>query len=168
VARGFHDVDDFTSVIGWELDQVAFDKYHVMFQFYANRLLNVADSFAVRSPDGAVDFTYEIYGDKKTTIVDPLLRQSIKEAHIISIDRLDLVFDNGYVLSVFDNPEFCSWWFMSRGEQDATVTFPGDCEVDDLSTEEYRGNGPEGETIATPPMKDTFRRYVVRLKGGDT
>ncbi len=117
MAIGFSERFDFRPIIGWELDQVKIDKYHVMF-FFENEhaLLNVADRFSFRSADNAVRYEYTIYGDQKSLNVDSILRVRVREIKIVSKDRLDLIFENGDVLSVYDNPEFCSWWFLGGSE----------------------------------------------------
>lgn len=122
MAIGFTQRFDFSPIIGWELYQVTIDKYHVMFWFEDERaLLNVADRFSFTSSDGAVDFVYEIYGSHKSLNVDCILRTKIADARIVSKDQLDLVFENGDVLSIYDNPEFRSWWFLG-GRQNEPAT----------------------------------------------
>ncbi|MDR3644837.1 MAG: hypothetical protein P4M02_07180, partial [Clostridia bacterium] len=112
MAIGFSDRFDFKPIIGWELYQVTIDKYHVMFWFeneYA--LLNIAGRFSFKSANETVSFTYEIYGERKFLNLDRVLRVKIGDARIITKDQLALVFENGDVLSVYDNPEMRSWWF---------------------------------------------------------
>ena len=56
---GFQDARDFNPVVGWELYQITFDKYHIGFLFENGwQLLNVAHRFSHRSRDGSVDYTY--------------------------------------------------------------------------------------------------------------
>ncbi|MEH2488064.1 hypothetical protein [Bradyrhizobium sp. AZCC 2230] len=122
MAIGFTQRFDFCPIIGWELYQVTIDKYHVMFWFEdENALLNVADRFSFRSSDGAVNFLYEIYGNHKSLNVDRILRVKIAETKIVSKDQLDLVFENGDVLSIYDNPEFRSWWFLGGRQKDPAI-----------------------------------------------
>jgi hypothetical protein len=141
---GFTDRLDFTPVIGWELLQVTIDKYHLMFWFendYA--LLNVADRCSFRSHDGNINYTYEIYGTKKYLNVDRILRAKIMKTRIVSKDQLDLVFENGDILSIYDNPEIRSWWFLGGRQNDPVVQRTswslhiGDLEPDQLTKEEY-------------------------------
>lgn len=55
MAIGFSERFDFSPIIGWELDQVTIDMYHVMFLFDGGLgLLNVADQFSLRTLGGAV------------------------------------------------------------------------------------------------------------------
>ena len=115
MAIGFSDRFDFSPIIGWELYQVTINKYHIMFWFEnGHALLNVADRFSFQSSEGSVIFTYEVYGDRKFLNVDRILRSKIVDARIISKDQLDLIFENGDTLSVYDNPEFRSWWFLEH------------------------------------------------------
>jgi hypothetical protein len=116
MAIGFSDSMDFSRIIGWELYQVTIDKYHVMFWFEnGHSLLNVADRLSFKSADGTVNFTYEIYGSEKYLNVDAILRVKISGARIISKSQLELEFENGSTLSVYDNPDFRSWWFLGGG-----------------------------------------------------
>jgi len=106
-------------------------------------LLNVADRFSFRSSDGSVDFEYEIYGDQKIMNLDRVLRLKITQVRVASKDQLDLVFSNGDVLSIFDNPELRSWWFLGGRVFDPPLQRTswsyeiGDSEPDDLSEAEY-------------------------------
>lgn len=110
---GFSARFDFTPIVGWELCQVTVDKYHIMFWFENGRaLLNVADRFAYRSADGQTSYQYEIYGLNKLLNVDRILRLKVIDVLVASIDRLDLVFENQDILSIYDNPELRSWWFL--------------------------------------------------------
>jgi hypothetical protein len=145
MAIGFSDSFDFSQVIGWELYQVTIDKYHIMFWFESERgLLNVADRFSFRSADGTVNFTYDIYGNDKFLNVDRILRVKVSEVRIITKDQLELVFENGDALSVYDNPDFRSWWFLGGREftrQDGWSGFTfqiGDREIEDLTKAELR------------------------------
>jgi hypothetical protein len=113
MAIGFSDRFDFSPIIGWELYQVTIDKYHVMFWFEnENCLLNVADRFSFTSADKTVSYIYEIYGAQKSLNLDRILRVKVADIRIITKDQLDLVFETGDILSVYDNPEFRSWWFL--------------------------------------------------------
>lgn len=145
MAIGFTQRFDFSPIIGWELYQVTIDKYHIMFWFENDHaLLNVADRFSFRSADGAVDFLYEIYGTQKSLNVDRILRTKIVKTQTISKAQLDLEFENGDVLSIYDNPEFRSWWFLG-GRQNDPITKRtnwsfeiGDQELQDLTEQEYQ------------------------------
>ena len=145
MAIGFSDRFDFSPIVGWELYQITIDKYHVMFWFEGEQaLLNVADRFSFRSGDGAVDYTYEIYGAEKTLNLDRTLRTKIAAANVVSKDRLDLVFETGDVLSIYDNPDFRSWWFLGGRWDDLLVPRTswtlhiGDVDVEELSGEDYQ------------------------------
>ena len=85
---GFKDAARFAFIVGWELDQVTFDKYHVMFHFHSNRLLNVAHSYGLRSPDGALSYVYKIYGAPEVALVHPILRERVVEVRVASADQL--------------------------------------------------------------------------------
>lgn len=113
MARGFDNPQEFAPVVGRELYQVTLDKFHVMFLFENGwQLLNVADSFSHFSSDGAVAYSYELYGSAKRLELDRLLRRRVVEVTVLSERQLALTFDNGDDLIVHDNPEKCSWWFM--------------------------------------------------------
>lgn len=117
---GFDDSLGLERVVGWELDEVAINKYHVTFWFEAEDstgLLNVADRFSYRSTDGQTSYDYEVYGQPKRLDVDRLLRVRVEEIIIVSRRRLDLHFEDGDVLSIHDNPEF-RWWFYLFGPAD--------------------------------------------------
>jgi hypothetical protein len=139
---GFSDRFDFGPVVGWELYQVTIDKYHVMFWFENEHcLLNVADRFSFMSADKAVSYTYEIYGPQKSLNLDRILRVKVADVRIISKDQLDLVFATGDILSVYDNPEFRSWWFLGGRQLDPPRGWSfsiGDYEIEDLTEEEIR------------------------------
>src|SRR5262249_6873563 len=130
----------FSAIIGWELYQVTIDKYHLMFWFENERaLLNVADRCSFKSSDRTTNFSYEIYGSHKSLNVDRILRTKITEVRIITKDQLDLLFENGDVLSVYDIPALRSWWFLG-GRQDEPMIqrtswslHIGDWEPEDLS-----------------------------------
>ncbi|MEL7480101.1 MAG: DUF6188 family protein [Pseudomonadota bacterium] len=109
----FHSTQDFEPLIGWELDRVTLDKYHVML-FFNNgwNLLNIASAFSHRSSDGKVDYTFDIYGDEAAQQVSRLLRETIVGLSIRRPDRLTLMFSNEDEFDVHDHPEFCSWWIM--------------------------------------------------------
>jgi hypothetical protein len=124
---------------------VTIDKYHILFWFEnEHALLNVADRFSFRSSDGAVNFLYEIYGRHKSLNVDRILRTKIAEVQTISKDQLDLVFENRDVLSIYDNPEFRSWWFLGGRQNDPITTRTSwsfgicDQELEDLTEQEYQ------------------------------
>jgi hypothetical protein len=143
MAIGFTRLSDFDRIVGWELYQVTIDKYHVMFWFEnKHALLNVADRFSYRSSDGLIDYAYEIYGDRKFLNLDPILRIRIERIVIVSKDRLDLIFENGDTLSVYDNPDLCSWWFLGGRREEpelrrTTWAFEvGDREPEDLTEAE--------------------------------
>jgi len=143
MAIGFSSRFDFSPLIGWELYQVTIDKYHLMFWFEnENALMNVADRCSFKSSDGTVTFSYEIYGSHKSLNIDRVLRTKIAEVRILTKDRLDLVFENGDVLSVYDNPELRSWWFLGGRQNDPTTRRTswslhiGDWEPEDLSDAE--------------------------------
>ncbi|MDA9473825.1 hypothetical protein XI03_04695 [Bradyrhizobium sp. CCBAU 65884] len=145
MAIGFTQHLDFSPIIGWELYQVTIDKYHIMFWFEnEHALLNVADRLSFKSSDGAVDFSYDIYGTQKSLNVDRILRIKVAEARIVSKDQLDLVFENGDVLSIYDNPEFRSWWFLGGRQNDpikqrTSWSFQiGDLELEGLTEQEYQ------------------------------
>ena len=122
MAIGFGNHFDFRPIVGWELYQVTIDKYHIMFWFEnGHALLNIADRFSFKSADGQIDFAYEIYGNRKFLNVDRILRRKVVDAKIISKDQLDLSFDNGDILSVYDNPELRSWWFLGGGQYDPSL-----------------------------------------------
>ena len=75
-------------------------------------LLNVADRCSFKFADGTVNFSYEIYGSHKSLNVDRILRVKVAEVRVVSKEQLDLVFENGDVLSIYDNLELRSWWFL--------------------------------------------------------
>ena len=150
MAIGFSSRFDFTPLIGWELYQVTIDKYHLTFLFEnENALLNVADRCSFKSSDGTVSFSYEIYGSHKSLNVDRILRTRIIEVCIITGDQLDLVFENGDILSVYDNPEHRSWWFLGGRQDESGIRRTnwslniGDCEPEDLSDAEWESRRSE-------------------------
>ena len=113
MVAGFDKAENFAPIIGWELYQVTLVKYHVMFYFENGwQLLNVAHSFSHISTDGGVEYTYEIYGQRKRLELDRLLHRTVAEVVVKARDRLGLVFDNGDILIIHDDPETQSWWFM--------------------------------------------------------
>ena len=145
MAIGFSDQLDFRPIIGWELYQVTVDKYHVMFWFESEHaLLNIADKFSFKSFDGAVNFTYEIYGNQKSLNLDRILRVKVAATKIVTIDQLDLIFENGDILSIHDNPELRSWWFLGGRQSDPLTrrtnwSFTiGDCEPDELTEDAWQ------------------------------
>ncbi len=145
MALGFTSRFDFSPIVGWELYQVTIDKYHLMFWFEnEHALLNVADRCSFKSADGTVNFSYEIYGSQKALNVDRILRTKVTEVRIVTKDQLDLVFENGDVLSIYDNPELRSWWFLGwRKDEPMTQRTSwslhiGDWEPEDLSDEDWR------------------------------
>lgn len=139
MARGFLGTEDFSFTIGWELYEVAFNKHHVMFRFSTHYLLNVAHSFGLRAPDNSVDYRYEIYGPNRSAIVEPILAEKVASASVRSIEQLDLVFANGFILSVLDDPDTRSWWFL---DTNGVRGFPEDIDVEALDAREYRGTNP--------------------------
>jgi hypothetical protein len=148
MAIGFSDRFDFSPIVGWELSQVTIDKYHVMFWFEGEScLLNVADRFSFTSADKTVSYTYEIYGAQKSLNLDRILRVKVADVRIIAKDQLDLVFETGDILSVYDNPEFRSWWFLGgrhldpasqRTRRSHWTLSIGDSEAEDLTEAEIR------------------------------
>lgn len=71
--------------------------------------MNVAHAFSYKSDDGAVAYTYEVYGPSKQIEVDRILRQRITDVAVRAPNRLALVFENGDELTVHDAPEMRSW-----------------------------------------------------------
>jgi hypothetical protein len=104
--------------------------------------LNIAERCSFRSSDGSVNFTYEIYGPAKFLNVDRILRTKIAAIRIVTKDQLDLVFDHGDVLSVYDDPDSRSWWFLGEREMLPSQGWSpfkfeiGDWEPEDLTDEE--------------------------------
>jgi hypothetical protein len=139
MARGFKNPEEFSALVGWELYQVTFDKYHVMFYFNNGwAFLNVAFKFAVRAPHSESHYPYELYGTTKLANIDPLLQQRIVRFTVASIERLDVEFENGFVLEVYDDPETCSWWAWG-GQTEADWVSQKNCVGDsepDLMSEE--------------------------------
>lgn len=135
MAIGFCKAEKFRSLCGWELSEVSINKWHVVFRFNeGHALLDVADKLSFRASDGSVEFVYEINArGNKCINISRILFLSIVDVVVVSKDRLDLVFENGDVLSVFDNPNFCSWWFY--GENNFVIS---DMEYDDLTAEEIK------------------------------
>lgn len=136
MALGFTDRFDFTPVVGWELYQVTLDKYHVMFWFQnGHALLNVAGAFAFRTADGSVVYKYDLYGEEKFLNLDRILRVEITDVRIVSREQLDLKFSNGDILSIFDAPEFRSWWFCGgfKGQPQVQIS---DLDPEDMNDEE--------------------------------
>jgi hypothetical protein len=139
MAYGFRPDQDFSSVVGWCLEQVTIDMYHVMFHFNSGwALLNIASSFSYRSAGGDVQYSYRIYGpdDEKRLNVAALLRQSIKSVRVVDAGSLELSFGNGDVLLVHDDPDMRSWWFMGGSTEEDWTTRRiniSDWELDDLS-----------------------------------
>src|SRR5207248_3881088 len=100
MAIGFSDKFDFSPIVGWELYQVTIDKYHLMFWFEnGHALLDVADRCSFKSSAGSVNLSYEIYGTHKSLNVDRILRTKVTEVRVITKDQLDLLFENGDILS---------------------------------------------------------------------
>jgi hypothetical protein len=68
----------------------------------------------------------------------------IVETRIVSKDQLDLMFENGDVLSIYDNPEFRSWWFLGGRQNDPVIQRTswslaiGDRDPEDLTEQEYQ------------------------------
>jgi hypothetical protein len=115
MAVGFSGDQNFDPIVGWELYQVTIDKYHVMFFFNNGRdLLNVANKFGYASSDARTNVVFEVYGGNKLMAVDDCLRMKIAAWRIVSPDELCLTFENGARLSIFDDPNICSWWFALR------------------------------------------------------
>lgn len=139
MAIGFASSDDFAPVVGWELYQVTLDKYNVMFLFENGwQLMNVAHSFAHRSADGRVSYTYELYGDRKVLELDRVLRRRVTEVRVLARDQLGLVFEGGDEIIVHDHPDVRSWWFMPIQDPDSEQSPAGWAISDD-------------EPDATPP-----------------
>jgi hypothetical protein len=99
---------------GWALYQVHIDKYHVMFWFEDGHcLMNVAFRFSYHTSDGSFSYVYDVQapGDRKSLVVERLLRRSIAVVEANDERHLDLVFESGDVLRVHDSPEMRSAWF---------------------------------------------------------
>ena len=120
---------------GWELDQVHIDKYHVMFWFEGgNCLLNVAFRFSYRASDSSFSYVYDVQapGDRKSIVVDGLLRRAIAGVEAHGERQLDLIFDSGDILQVHDSSEMRSAWFYRYDPKTRrTVWF-----VEDIEPEE--------------------------------
>ena len=120
-------------MVGWELNQVTIDKYHVMSFFDvagSQQLLNIAHSFSFRSADSTLSYPYEVYGLSKMLNVESLLRQRITEVRVRSRRELVLAFENGDELTIHDDPEYCSWWFMPISDS-RTPDTPGGWSISD-------------------------------------
>jgi len=140
MARGFKEDSEFSALLAWELYQITFDKYHVMF-FFNNgwAFLNVAFKFAIRMPGSAERYVYEIYGEQKLALIDPILRKKVNNISVKSINQLDIEFENGYVLEIYDDPEICSWWAwggQTEEELNSQKDYIGDLEPDLMSENE--------------------------------
>jgi len=135
---GFSADQDFSPIIGWTLYQVVIDKFHVIFLFNDGRdFLDVANKFSYRSADGKLSFTFDIYGDAKSIVVDRILLKSISSWKVASKDELVLFFENDDQISVYDNPKLRSWWFIGgpidAGQVQSNGLCLSDLEYDDLS-----------------------------------
>lgn len=144
MAYGFRPSYNFEPIVGWELYQVTLDKYHVMFFFNnGHDLMNVAHSFTLGSPEGRL-YRYEIYGANKLLNVDSILRQRVTACRVKTISDLDLHFANNYVLTVHDNPDLRSWWFIGNYSENGSggcspeIAALSDIEADLLTDKERR------------------------------
>jgi len=140
MAIGFSNRFDFSPIVGWELYQVTIDKYHIMFWFENDSaLLNVADRCSFMSADKSVSYSYEIYGPQKSLNVDRILRVRVTDVRVITKDQLDIIFETGDILTVYDNPGFRSWWFLGGRQLEPSHQVTrwslsiGDYEVEDLT-----------------------------------
>ena len=123
MGMGFSNAGDFRRIIGWELDQITVDKYHIMFWFvYGQKrcLLNVADKITHKSCENNLLSEYEIYGDRKEFSFHRLLRCTILDTSIIENDTMDIIFSNSDILTIYDNPKFRSWWFIQYDSDGVT------------------------------------------------
>ena len=109
----FKSAADFQPVVGWDLDQITLDKWHVMFLFNNGwNLLNVAAAFSHRTADDGLEYVYDIYGARSSLRLERLLRERIVGVRVSAPDRLSLQFSNDDELVIHDAPDFCSWWFI--------------------------------------------------------
>lgn len=109
----FKSAADFKPVLGWELYQITLDKWHVMFLFNNGwNLLNVAAALSHRTADNGQEYFYDIYGERSALRLERLLREHVVDVRVSSSERLTLQFSNGDELSIHDNSEICSWWFI--------------------------------------------------------
>lgn len=123
---GFDSRFDFGRTIGWELDHVTIDKFHLMFWFVqgdAKCLLNVADRMSYIFSDGRNPYRYEIYGDNQCLNVGRILRERVEAVAVVSASELRLTFSNGDAIVVHDNPGFRSWWILRYAPDGKTVTW---------------------------------------------
>ena len=67
-------------------------------------LLNVADRCSFKSADGTVNFSYEIYGSHKSLTLTAFSALRSHRFEVVTKEQLDLVFENGDVLSIYDDP----------------------------------------------------------------
>jgi hypothetical protein len=72
----------------------------------------------------------------------------VEQANIVNKDQLDLVFENGDILSIYDNPEFRSCWFLDGREIESTTPRlqTGDLEPDDMTEEEIQARRAQERT----------------------
>jgi hypothetical protein len=120
---------------GWALDQVHIDKYHVMFWFEdGNCLLNIAFRFSYRASDNSLSYVYDVQGpgDRKSLVVERLLRRSIAAVESHDERHLDLIFESGDILQVHDSPEMRSAWFYRYDPKSRRVEWF----VEDIEPEE--------------------------------
>lgn len=101
--------------------------------------LNVASKFSYRSASGDIQYTYDIYGgdQDKYLNITRILYEEIVAVEIVSIEELQMTFKNGDTLSILDNPEVKSWWFVDlRTPPYGTHEYPPADKDPDFITEE--------------------------------
>ncbi len=142
----------------WEFYQVQVDKSHIMFWFgNAWCLMNVAWQFAYVSADHLTSYTYDVQaeGGRKASEIDRILRVRIAEIDFPDEWQMQLVFENGDKLIVFDQPDMRSCWFCRyNGAPSDSRSAPVIWSVDDEEPEDV---APATPTIASPldPDRDT-------------
>jgi hypothetical protein len=125
---------------------VKIDRAGVTFRFEgSHRLLFVGHRFSYRDHRAGVTYDYEITErgapdpSRQWINVSGLQDATIVGVVVISRDELRLAFDSGVELSVFDHPEWQSWWFSPRDFAGVDASrFPTDLQLCDMTPEERR------------------------------
>ena len=144
MAYGFRESDDFSPILGWELEQVTIDKYHVMFHFnHGWGLLNIAHSFSLRDRRALIrSFCTRSMATTKPSAC--MTYSGNRWCALVFGQSIGWTSSspNGSVLTVYDEPSMRSWWFIGRpyGGRMAKIATRGcdlsDYEPDTMSDEE--------------------------------
>jgi hypothetical protein len=88
-----------------EVEQVCIDRFNVLLQFYPTGSLNMQCGWALSDTTGKEVDRHIAHDEREFWRIHKLLGKKIHKSIIVSERQLNLEFESGYCLSIFDDSD---------------------------------------------------------------